>query len=79
MKIDDTNLDGVRIIMPNIHKDTRGYFYESFNKIRFENITKLKFDVIQDNQSFSSQGTFERNSLSNTSFCASKTCACSCR
>ena len=57
MKIDDTNLDGVRIIMPNIHKDTRGYFYESFNKIRFENITKLKFDVIQDNQSFSSQGT----------------------
>ena len=57
MKIDDTNLEGVRIIMPNIHKDTRGYFYESFNKIRFENITKLKFDVIQDNQSFSSQGT----------------------
>ncbi len=57
MKIDDTNLEGVRIIMPNIHEDTRGYFYESFNKIKFENITKLKFDVIQDNQSFSSQGT----------------------
>ena len=57
MKIDDTKLDGVCIITPNIHEDTRGYFYESFNKIKFEKIAKLKFDIIQDNQSYSSQGT----------------------
>ena len=57
MKIDDTKLDGVCIITPNIHEDTRGYFYESFNKIKFESIAKLKFDVIQDNQSYSSRGT----------------------
>lgn len=57
MKIDNTDLEGVFLLTPEIHKDNRGYFYESFNKKKFEKTTNLKFDIIQDNQSFSSQGT----------------------
>ena len=57
MKIKNTDLDEVLLITPEIFKDTRGYFYESFNKRKFEQITKLKFDIIQDNQSYSAQGT----------------------
>ena len=57
MKIEKTDLDEVLLITPEIFEDQRGYFYESFNKRRFEEITKLEFDVIQDNQSSSEQGT----------------------
>ena len=57
MKIENTDLDEVLLITPEIFKDNRGYFYESFNKRKFEQITKLKFDIRQDNQSYSDQGT----------------------
>jgi dTDP-4-dehydrorhamnose 3,5-epimerase len=57
MKIENTRLDELLLITPEIFKDNRGYFYESFNKRKFEQITKLKFDIRQDNQSYSAQGT----------------------
>ena len=38
----------VLLIEPIIHKDTRGYFYESFNKIKF-NQSGIKDNFIQDN------------------------------
>ena len=57
MRVDNTDLEGVFLITPKIYKDPRGYFYESFNKGKFEKIAKLKFDVVQDNQSSSTQGT----------------------
>ena len=36
MKIENTDLDEVLLITPEIFKDNRGYFYESFNKRKFE-------------------------------------------
>lgn len=47
--------DGPALISPNIFKDERGYFYESFNEKEFkEKIANV--DFVQDNQSLSSYG-----------------------
>jgi len=51
-----TKLDGVYIITPKVFKDTRGYFFESYNQKAFEN-EGLYYNFVQDNQSFSSYGT----------------------
>jgi len=56
MKVEETNLKGCYIISPKIHKDERGYFFESFNKKKFEELTKISIDFVQDNQSLSSKG-----------------------
>ena len=42
----------IKIIEPNIHKDNRGFFYESWNKKEFNN-NLFKIDFIQENHSFS--------------------------
>tara|TARA_Y100001968_G_scaffold75870_1_gene67314 strand:- start:1590 stop:2177 length:588 start_codon:yes stop_codon:yes gene_type:complete len=50
------NFNGPLVITPNLHKDNRGYFFESWNKNIFNNIVGEKIDFVQDNQSKSSQG-----------------------
>ena len=46
---------GLNIIKPNVYTDDRGYFFESFNKARYdERIGNI--DFIQDNESMSSKG-----------------------
>ncbi len=57
MKVDATDLRDVLLITPDIHKDNRGYFYESFNEDKFLKLTGINFKPVQDNQSFSKQGT----------------------
>ncbi|MGP4106325.1 dTDP-4-dehydrorhamnose 3,5-epimerase [Virgibacillus sp. L01] len=52
MKLIDTKLDGVKVIEPKVFKDNRGFFMESFNFKRFEELG-LEFDFIQDNHSLS--------------------------
>lgn len=55
MKITKTNISGVLIIEPNIFKDERGYFFESYSKREFEKeIGPVNF--VQDNESKSSYG-----------------------
>ena len=56
MNFTKTKLDGVYIITPRVFKDTRGYFFESYNKKEFEE-NGLFYDFVQDNQSFSTYGT----------------------
>jgi len=51
-----TNLEGCFIIEPNVIKDGRGYFMESFNQARFEAGTGVKVNFVQDNQSYSTKG-----------------------
>jgi dTDP-4-dehydrorhamnose 3,5-epimerase len=53
MKIIKTELQDAYIIEPDIFGDNRGYFFESFSKIKLEPIFKGEF--IQDNQSLSSK------------------------
>ena len=51
MKIERTHIEGLLIITPTIFKDSRGYFFESFNYKVFENHTSSLINFVQDNQS----------------------------
>ena len=54
MTIENTSIKDLIIITPNIFKDDRGYFFESYN---IEKLSKLiKTDFVQDNESYSSKG-----------------------
>jgi len=56
MIVTPTALKGCVIIEPNVIKDERGYFMESFNEARFEASVGFKVHFVQDNQSYSSKG-----------------------
>ncbi|MBQ3171904.1 MAG: dTDP-4-dehydrorhamnose 3,5-epimerase [Mailhella sp.] len=56
MKVISTPIAGVYIVEPRVFEDVRGYFFESYNKAKFE-AAGLHYDFIQDNQSKSSYGT----------------------
>lgn len=50
MKITKTKLDGVVIIEPDVFGDNRGFFMESWNKKKMEEVG-LFFNFVQDNHS----------------------------
>jgi dTDP-4-dehydrorhamnose 3,5-epimerase len=56
MKVVETSLPGVLVIEPQVFGDNRGFFYESFNLKKFEALTGLKPDFVQDNHSASAKG-----------------------
>ncbi|MBS1580095.1 MAG: dTDP-4-dehydrorhamnose 3,5-epimerase [Bacteroidetes bacterium] len=56
MKVEETKLKGCFIIYDTVFKDDRGYFFESFNQQKFENLIGTKINFIQDNQSKSTKG-----------------------
>lgn len=56
MIIEETHLNGCFVIKPNVFKDQRGYFFESFNTALFKKLTNISVDFVQDNQSKSSKG-----------------------
>jgi dTDP-4-dehydrorhamnose 3,5-epimerase len=55
MKKIETPIKDLFIIEPQVFKDDRGYFFESFNHSKFEKL-EIKPHFIQDNQSYSSYG-----------------------
>ena len=54
MKISKTFIKDLLIIEPQLFKDDRGFFYESYNKKNLDKIIKIAF--IQDNESKSNKG-----------------------
>ena len=56
MIAEKTELEGVLLITPEVFKDNRGYFLESFNEIKYEKIG-IKNNFVQDNISSSVKGT----------------------
>ena len=56
MKAIETNLKGCFILEPTVFQDSRGYFLESFNQDRFNQITNTNTIFVQDNESFSLKG-----------------------
>ena len=52
MEVEHTALDGVVILTPARHGDTRGFFSESWNKARME-ADGFHYDFVQDNHSLS--------------------------
>lgn len=57
MKVEQTPLQGCLLIKPDVFRDERGSFFESYNHQRFKKETGLEVDFVQDNQSVSQQGT----------------------
>lgn len=56
MKIIKADLEGVLVIEPDFFPDSRGFFFESYNKIKYEE-AGLNFNFVQDNISKSQGGT----------------------
>ncbi len=50
MKYIVERLQGVYTLVPDIYEDNRGYFFESFNPKKFEELVG-KFNVVQENES----------------------------
>lgn len=56
MKVIDTLLPEVKIIEPTVFEDERGYFFESFNGKKFNDLVGVDVTFVQDNQSKSTKG-----------------------
>ncbi|MCK4906723.1 MAG: dTDP-4-dehydrorhamnose 3,5-epimerase [Spirochaetes bacterium] len=56
MNVDKTSIDGVLIITPGVFKDDRGFFMETYNKNKFDEIG-ITENFHQDNHSCSSKNT----------------------
>jgi dTDP-4-dehydrorhamnose 3,5-epimerase len=54
MQVKATELQGVIIIEPEIYRDSRGYFFESWNVEKYKD--SLPFNFVQDNISYSRKG-----------------------
>ncbi len=54
MKISNTDIDGLTVIEPNVYKDDRGYFYESYHALRYQLPYAGQF--VQDNEAKSGKG-----------------------
>ena len=55
MKLTLTPIKDLVIIEPKVFEDSRGYFFEAYNKNTFHELG-LDYDFVQDNQSYSTKG-----------------------
>jgi dTDP-4-dehydrorhamnose 3,5-epimerase len=55
MKVIKTEFPGLLIIEPDLFQDARGYFFESYNSLKFNN-QGIDYAPVQDNESSSSRG-----------------------
>ena len=51
MKAIDTAIPDVKILEPTVFADDRGFFFESFSKMKFEAAIGKSVDFVQDNHS----------------------------
>lgn len=56
MQATETKLKGCFVLEPTLFRDDRGYFFESYNKQKFDAAIGQNVDFIQDNQAFSTYG-----------------------
>lgn len=56
MNILPTKLPGVLVLEPKVFGDSRGFFFESFNRRVFAEVTGMELDFVQDNHSRSTKG-----------------------
>lgn len=55
MQVRETALPGLLILEPDVHADSRGFFFESYNRRRFEGLTGVHADFVQDNHAYSTR------------------------
>ena len=56
MKVIPLNIPDVLLIEPEVFGDDRGFFFESFNQNKFEEVMGKKINFVQDNHSKSLKG-----------------------
>jgi dTDP-4-dehydrorhamnose 3,5-epimerase len=71
MNLEKTFIKDLVIIFPSVFEDTRGYFFEGYNKSKFSDLG-IEIDFVQDNQSFSKRGTLRGLHYQNPSFAQTK-------
>ncbi len=55
MNLENTFIEDLVIITPITHDDSRGFFFEGYSQAKYNN-SGIKYQFIQDNQSFSKRG-----------------------
>ncbi len=73
MKFEKVFIEGLLLITPDVHKDARGFFYESFNKKKFTE-GGIDLNFVQDNISKSSKGTIRGLHYQSGKFAQGKLC-----
>lgn len=71
MKIKKTFIKDLVVVEPTVFDDERGYFFESYNKTKFETLG-IHFDFVQENQSFSVKKTLRGLHYQNPPFAQTK-------
>lgn len=56
MKVIDTQVAGVKLIEPKVFGDRRGFFMETFQKSRYQELLGTDAEFVQDNHSRSARG-----------------------
>ena len=56
MNFENTVLPGVILIEPDVHRDTRGFFLESYSELRYAE-AGIVAHFVQHNHSYSERGT----------------------
>jgi dTDP-4-dehydrorhamnose 3,5-epimerase len=56
MNVISTEIEGLFIIEPEVFGDERGYFFESYNKMKLDPLVGSTYTFVQDNESKSSYG-----------------------
>ncbi len=56
MQVHETKIPGVKIIQPKVFGDARGFFLETFEKKRYQDMLGIHLDFVQDNHSRSQKG-----------------------
>ena len=75
MQIIDTAIEEVKIVVPQVFGDARGYFFESFSQREFEEKVR-KVNFVQDNESMSSYGVMRGLHFQRPPFTQSKLVRC---
>jgi len=56
MKLIKTKINDLFVLEPKVFEDNRGYFFESYNKKRLDDLIGKSYNFVQDNESKSSYG-----------------------
>lgn len=71
MQVTTTPFSGLLIIQPKVFADDRGYFYESYNKLLFQQ-QGIDAEFVQDNQSLSQTGVLRGMHFQNEPYAQGK-------
>ena len=69
-------IEGLLLLEPEILKDCRGFFYESWNQKKFNNIVGKETKFVQDNKSYSSKGVLRGLHYQKNPFAQGKLLSC---